>query len=276
VSFYSIVFTISGLIFSAAFPIMLTARGKVQLRSAVLCGIATIGIIYGGIGLLKENGLLPSVQTEGGGTGGIKAGGGGGGKGASGGNGGTYIGGNQYNYLVPPPLPQPSFPDKPEVIAVTLGTNTVEVQTSEMRKHAITAFGPSDGEGGEGFGFEDLSTIVFKLNKNDELLISTDLYRGGSTPAVKLRDNAITDLPIGWDRNSSEAALEIVDEKCCPVFQFIRKTSFQAVLYGAFTDRSGNPMFASDKGLFGRKEIGCELKPIFKYSAWKYPSQYAP
>jgi hypothetical protein len=252
------------------------------MRSAVICAIATLGIVYGGLGLLKEYGLPAAAQpttgaaSGGGGTGGSNAGGGGGGKGAPGGNGGTYIGGNQYNYLVQPPLPQPSFPDKPEMIDVTLGTNTVEIPTSELTQHAVIVFGPSDGEAGELLGMEDLSPIVFSL-KNDELLISTDIYHGDSMPAVKLRNNAITDMRIvGWDRNSSEAALEIVDEKGCPVFQFIRKTPFQAVLYGSFTDREGKPVFANEKGVrFDGKLTECELKPVFKYPAWKYPGQYA-
>jgi hypothetical protein len=93
---------------------MITARGKVRLHSLIICSIATVGIVYGALGLLKENGLLPYAQTstEGGGTGGVNAGGGGGGKGAPGGNGGTYIE-KQYNYGQSSPAP--TTPARPDV-----------------------------------------------------------------------------------------------------------------------------------------------------------------
>jgi hypothetical protein len=127
VSFHSIVFAISVAILGAGLPIMLTAEGKVRMRSAVICAIATLGIVYGGWGLLKEDGLpaigqpTTGAASGGGGTGGSNAGGGGGGKGAPRGNGGTYIGGNQYNYSVQPPLDEPSFPDKPEDVILSMG-----------------------------------------------------------------------------------------------------------------------------------------------------------
>jgi hypothetical protein len=108
------------------------------------------------------------------------------------------------------------------------------------------------------------------------LLISADIYRGGSLPAVKLRNNGIVDMPSGWQRNSNHAALGFVDEKTCPVFQFIRTMPFRAVLNGSFTDRDGKPIFANEKGVrFGGKLAECELKPVFKYPAWKYLGQYA-
>jgi hypothetical protein len=272
---------------------------KFQILMAILAAVFTGGVALmwpkksraiGGamvafslLGLLgmflywPESSAEHSISTDGGGTGGFNAGGGGGGKGAPGGNGGTYIGGNQYNYSIQqPPVEQPSFPDKPDFVSLSIGGNPVQVSTSEMRNHRVVVFGPSDDNDKRFIPFrtDDLPPIAFSL-KNEQLLISTDLYQGESEPAVKLRDNAILEVPFGWDRNSNSSALEIVDGAGCPVFQFVRETPFQATLTGYFMGPSGKLMFA-DKGFeIGSKKLRCELKQIFKYPSWKYGGKYA-
>jgi hypothetical protein len=115
-SFNSIVFTISGIFLAAGLPTVMTTQGKLRVQSAIVCAIAMVGIVYGGLGLLKEYQSPPphdatGVANGGGGSGGNNASGGGGGAGAPGGNGGTYIA-NQINNFRPEesPTPSPSVP----------------------------------------------------------------------------------------------------------------------------------------------------------------------
>jgi hypothetical protein len=110
---------------------------KFQILAGVLLAVFTGGFAMacqkktrrGGMAIMAVSGFIlvlmfvywpessttsPSISTEtqGGGTGGVKAGGGGGGKGAPGGSGGTYIE-KQYNYGLSTPVP--TIPARPDV-----------------------------------------------------------------------------------------------------------------------------------------------------------------
>ncbi|PYI92056.1 MAG: hypothetical protein DME97_11450 [Verrucomicrobia bacterium] len=81
---------------------------------------------------------------------------------------------------------------------------------------------------------------------------------------IKLRHNELQGKPHGWDMNSNDSALEIVDENGAPVFQMVWADSAHIIVKGDFVLNTMRMTFPP---------VG---SPIFKYPAWKFPSELAP
>jgi hypothetical protein len=104
-------------------------------------------------------------------------------------------------------------------------------------------------------------------------------------PQMKLERNALIGLPSEWDCNSSDRALEIVNEKLVPIFQIYYKNDFHIVLKGAVINTNTLALTTDTNTTFirnvklSREETmtlieGLKLKRIFKYPSWKYPRQF--
>jgi len=116
--------------------------------------------------------------------------------------------------------------------------------------------------------------------QGDKLLFNFKVWNGTAEAPVEVVNNSFTvRTPVGWDRNSSPNALEVVNAKGKPVFQMIRKTPTDIAINGIFPLPNGRLVIAGPNG----SEVGASekdvrefsLKPIFRYPSWKFPSKYA-
>ena len=87
-------------------------------------------------------------------------------------------------------------------------------------------------------------------------------------PAVEVKKGNFVVRPTDWDRNFSDNALEIVNEKLQPVLQIIYKRNGLIQIQGIFQGRNGGLIFEAP-------ELPQALPRIFKYPSWKYTGQYA-
>lgn len=111
------------------------------------------------------------------------------------------------------------------------------------------------------------------------MYVDVDIYSKTGFPPIKIIKNVLYNLPSDWDRNSSEIALEIVNENKQPVYQLVYKEPFHLNIKGIFPHSLG-VFIADDRGgvssiLYDRLYlVSIKLKPIFKYPSWRYPGEY--
>jgi hypothetical protein len=104
-----------------------------------------------------------------------------------------------------------------------------------------------------------------------------DAVLSGERDAVLLQRNRIVQRPPEWDVNSNERALEVVDERGRPVFQMILVSEQQLKIRGVFRGKAGSAVF-TDTSTFNTSptaDRALNLKPLFKYPAWKFAGQLA-
>jgi hypothetical protein len=120
--------------------------------------------------------------------------------------------------------------------------------------------------------------------ENGTLYLDVVLF--GDNPhsfAVVVEGNEFTVNRLGWDRNSSANALEVVNDKLVPVLQLIRLTPSSFRLTGMFPVFDGWPkgsIWVVDDNEFGLWTPDHPFPPydvtrIFKYPSWKFPGKYA-
>ena len=120
-------------------------------------------------------------------------------------------------------------------------------------------------------GFKPIEIYIF----NDKIYADVLIYGGSKLPPVQVKGNKPIDKPFDWDFNSNRNALEVVNEKQLPIYQFIYKTPSHIVFNGIFPF-AGGLILASEKGVVVSPTLPStfELKRIFKYPSWQYPGQY--
>jgi hypothetical protein len=208
----------------------------------------------------KNASLSTSVTTNGGGTGGsAPAAGGGGGAGAPGGAGGTYNDNRTINNFTQPKLESPTFHELPGPPIVEFGSGVFGNNITPMR-------------------IGDYIPFNVKV-QNDTLLLDVKLWSPSGESPVEITNNEFLVKPPRWDKNSSQNALEVVNEQQQPILQFVKKNPSHYSINGIFPTPKG-VLFASDNGFtlipFGfSAPPNFKLTPIFKYLSWKYPGKYA-
>jgi hypothetical protein len=110
------------------------------------------------------------------------------------------------------------------------------------------------------FDINGTTPITVSL-RNHRLYVDTEIVGPKNTKTV-IRNGKIGPTWLGWDRNSSSNAFEIVDETRTPVLQVIYEQPERVVVNGVF---AGGNIFWQ----------GQTRKALFKYPAYRYPSQYA-
>ena len=103
---------------------------------------------------------------------------------------------------------------------------------------------------------------------NGNLYAEARIYNGPDLPAVEVNKGDFIVRPMDWDRNFSDNALEIVNERMQPVLQIIYKRNGLIQIQGIFRGRNGATIFEAP-------ELPEALPRIFKYPSWKYQGQYA-
>ena len=126
----------------------------------------------------------------------------------------------------------------------------------------------------EPFNFRGFKPIEIYIS-NDNIYADVQIYGGSNLPPLQIKGNKLIDKPLDWDFNSNRNALEVVNEKQIPIYQFIYKTPSHIVFNGIFPSPDGL-ILANEKGVVLNRTLPTtfELKRIFKYPSWQYPGEY--
>ena len=126
----------------------------------------------------------------------------------------------------------------------------------------------------EPFNFGGHSPVKVYIEEGN-LYADVEVYQGAGLPSIKIIKNKLIDKPHNWDKNSNETALEIVDDKYRPIYQFIYKTPEHIVVNGIFPSPAGL-ILANDNGMVLNPTLPTtfKLERIFNYPSWKYPGEY--
>lgn len=116
---------------------------------------------------------------------------------------------------------------------------------------------------------------------NGKLFVDVEIWNRPNKSPIRLVNDTLYNLPDEWDENSTNEALEIVNEDTIPIFQFIHTKENHFTINGLFLFRSGSVMLArEDVSLVvsplitdTRVASFLHLERIFKYPGWKSRGQ---
>jgi hypothetical protein len=155
----------------------------------------------------------------------------------------------------------PTFRPGIEDFQLTFGSNTFVYSASALRQHSAA---PLD------LGSTKPITLYAEA---DKLYADVTLYGGADRPPVEIKHNAFIVRPPGWDANSDQDALEVVDLQLHPVFQMTYVSQQHIVINGYFPFPGGF-IAATDSGMIINPTGSIPpLTRIFRYPSWKYPGQ---
>jgi len=123
----------------------------------------------------------------------------------------------------------------------------------------------------EPFSFRGYKPIKLYFNKGS-LYADLTVYGGIGLPPIKIIRNELSGKPADWDFNFNNNAIEIVNDKGIPVYQFYYRTPSHIVINGIFPIPGG--LILANESVTTLNPIlptTFKLKPIFKYPSWKYP-----
>lgn len=126
----------------------------------------------------------------------------------------------------------------------------------------------------EPFYFSGYRPVKLYIEGN-QLYADVTIYGGSGFPPIQILHNKLINKPPDWDFNSNKMALEIVNDKGVPIYQFYYKTASHIVMNGIFPF-PGGLILANESGTVMNPRLPAtfELKLIFKYPSWKYPGEY--
>jgi hypothetical protein len=112
---------------------------------------------------------------------------------------------------------------------------------------------------------------------NEVLYLDVDFLWKSDKPPLRVRNNELSNKPVGWDMNSDDTAMELVDAKKSPILQLVYPTDSTAVIRAFFTNEMGFAVF-SDEGMnFGGRPApnptNNPLTRIFEYPSYKFPGK---
>ena len=163
---------------------------------------------------------------------------------------------------------------KPEITEqsghpITFKEESPDVFTIELYKGSRAMISRSDltekGWGPFMMGNERPFSIYLE---NGKLYAEAKIYNGPGLPAVEVKKSEFIVRPMNWDRNFTDSALEIVNERSQPVLQVIYKRKGLIQIQGIFRGAEGGLIFEAP-------ELPEALPRLFKYPSWKYQGQYA-
>jgi hypothetical protein len=159
---------------------------------------------------------------------------------------------------------RPPIREKVEEITVRIGTTSATVPISQLR---TTGYAP--------FVLGDL--IPVKIYEDaGHTFTDVAIYGGPGRPTLELKKNEFVDrTPSGWDRNFSDAAIEVVNEDSVPMFQLIYETPSRIRVAGILPFTKGIVVISNDGIMINPTAAVKPLQPIFKYPSWQFLHQYA-
>jgi hypothetical protein len=164
-----------------------------------------------------------------------------------------------------PKLEEPTFSEAVDKVSFSLGEGGIT---------DITDISRLKEQPREPFNFGGFKPVKIYIS-NDKIYADVEIYGGSNLPPIQIKRNKLMNKPPHWDFNSNRNALEIVNEKQIPIYQFIYKTPSHIVFNGIFPFPDGL-ILASEKGVVLNPTLPTtfELKRIFKYPSWQYPGEY--
>ena len=159
----------------------------------------------------------------------------------------------------------PTFQEKLENVTFSLGGGGI---------HTIYRLSDLEKAPREPFNLGGFSPVRIYA-ETGKVYADVTVYGGPASPPIEVKHNEVVVGPPNWDRNFSQSALEVVNEKQFPVFQLIYKTPSHIVFNGIFPF-PGGLILANEEGSVVNPTVPVtfSLKRIFKYPSWKYPGQY--
>jgi hypothetical protein len=127
--------------------------------------------------------------------------------------------------------------------------------------------------------------------ENRRIYVNATIYSGWRGHLIRvernlLAPNALLNLP-GWDYNSNERALEIVNDKTEPIFQLIFDEPSRIRINGVFPVGAQEVAVMDDTRPFSAPNfvqipssfvssglLKVDSKRIFKYPAWRHPGEF--
>jgi len=154
---------------------------------------------------------------------------------------------------------QPSFSEEVSKFEVTLGGITTGYDVSVLKNEAKEPFYL--------YGYKPIK-IYFEMGV---LYADLNVYGGSGLPPIKIVRNRVSGKPSKWDLNFNKNAVEIVDDKFRPIYQFYYKTPSHIVINGIFPIPNGLLLAYEDHTTLNPiLPATFKLDPIFKYPSWKY------
>lgn len=164
---------------------------------------------------------------------------------------------------------QPRFSEQIENIEFSFGEGgmTCSYKVSALQKRAVWPHNFS--------GFKPVKLYL----KDGILYADVKIYAGSGMPPIQIIGNKLSGKPSTWDFNSNDKAVEIVNERRRPIYQFYYKTPSHIVVNGVFPFPNGFILARPQGGATIVRNMNAliklDLKSIFKYPSWKYPGEYA-
>lgn len=155
----------------------------------------------------------------------------------------------------------PTFQRGIEKVDLTFGSNHFIYDVSQLQKNSAHPLMLG--------GLIPVSLYV----EGDKLYADVTLYGGPGLPTVEVKHNSFIVRPPGWDANSDQESLEVVDSELRPVFQ-MTYVSGQHIVVNGYFPYPGGLVVATDTGMTNNPTgVLPPLTRIFRYPSWKYPSQ---
>ncbi len=162
-------------------------------------------------------------------------------------------------------LEEPTFSEEIETVSFSIGGGGMTAGYSfEALKKSPR----------EPFNFGGHIPVKLYVEKGN-IYADVKIHGESGIPPIEVKKNKILNKPDDWDLNSNENALEIVNAKQVPIYQFYYKTPSHIVMNGIFPFPGGLILANEDKAIINpTMPTAFKLKRIFKYPAWKYPGKY--
>jgi hypothetical protein len=147
-------------------------------------------------------------------------------------------------------------------------TFTTDIDRIEVVIGGTTVRWPLDAfERPQGYPLAETWDVPLRIYVTDSRpSIDANIHRGSGLEFVEIEKNQLAHLPTGWDRNSNERAVEIVDERQRPIFQMIYEPPNRVIVNGVFvSDSSVVPIQVNQAIIPIQPEAITYPSRIFKY-----------
>jgi predicted acylesterase/phospholipase RssA len=165
-----------------------------------------------------------------------------------------------------PSLKRPSFTVNSSTLRIICGTNDVTKSRAELEQTPLTFYSVAEAP-----------AIKVHIERGT-LYVDARVFTQRQSGPLELTKNNYSRLPVGWDLNSTETALEVVNEQMQPRLQVIYNSESEIQINGLFGNE--RQVFA----VFGKKARPVYLTPsgpafnpikrLFKYPSSTYPGTY--
>jgi len=163
-----------------------------------------------------------------------------------------------------PALDEPTFVEHPDHIEFSFGAGGIRVIQSIERL---------EKEPFQPLMINGVAPFELYVSKG-KLFVDTALWSGPDKPLIEIKHNEFTVRAFGWDRNSDNQALEIVDDRKRVMFQLIYDAPYKVTVNGIVPTNAGVWLAGPEgtiQGASPEQIAKFALRPIFKYPSNQFP-----